>query len=547
MDMMLSFILALSLSTVALPVLIRNAATWHLLDAPDARKRHVGLIPRVGGIAIALGTLLSATVWSFSDTAFIGFVLGSLVIVVFGLLDDRNNLDFRVKFGGQIIAALIVAGFGIQLSDLPFLEGEMIAAVLVPLSVFFLLASTNAFNLLDGLDGLAAGCGILSLAAIGVLALTFVDGGSVVFVAAAALGGILGFLRYNTHPAIVYMGDAGSQFLGFAIGALVLLLIQRSAGDINSAIVLPILGLPIIDTLLVMAIRLREGRSPFSPDRNHIHHRLLALGLSHREAVAAIYLAQSTLVASAIVLRGQSDLLIACVYAGICLTFAGGYLLLHRRHKAGIVARAALQGPAPTQQLADRPKPVRELVRTWLVRYIAASVTLYMLVGALILGTVTTDVSIVALCCAAITVVFGLQSRLVLLTTRLSSYLAVIYIAYLSAFSPAAPWLDSIPFYIWLVTIALSISIVMASKARNLFKPSTQDLLTILVVIAMVALPAIISDRSVIAAIAVRALVFLYACELLISGNARNATKLGFVAALSLVILATLHALPYGG
>lgn len=542
MDMMLSFILALSLSTVVLPVLIRHAATWHLLDVPDARKRHVGLIPRVGGIAIAIGTLLSATVWSFADTAFIGFLLGSLVIVVFGLLDDRSNLDFRVKFGGQIIAALIVAGFGIQLSDLPFLEGQIIAAIMVPLSVFFLLASTNAFNLLDGLDGLAAGCGILSLAAIGVLALTFVDGGSVVFVAAAALGGILGFLRYNTHPAIVYMGDAGSQFLGFAIGALVLLLIQRSAGDISPAIMLPILGLPIIDTLLVMAIRLREGRSPFSPDRNHIHHRLLALGLSHREAVAAIYLAQSTLVASAIVLRGQSDLLIVWVYAGICLTFAGGYLILHRRHKAGVAAPAA----AAPAQLADRPKPALELVRTWLVRYIAASVTLYMLVGALILGPVTTDVSIVALGCAGITVIFGLQSRLVVVTTRLASYVAVIYVGYLSAFSSAAPVLDSIPFYIWLGTIALSISIVMASKARNLFRPSTQDLLTILVVIAMVALPAIISDRSVIAAIAVRTLVFLYACELLITGNSGNASRLGVVAVLSLVVLATLHALPYG-
>lgn len=545
MDMMLSFILALSLSTVVLPVLIRNAATWHLLDVPDARKRHVGLIPRVGGIAIAIGTLLSATVWSFTDTAFIGFLIGSLVIVVFGLLDDRSNLDFRVKFGGQIIAALIVAGFGIQLSDLPFLEGQIIAAIMVPLSVFFLLASTNAFNLLDGLDGLAAGCGILSLAAIGVLALTFVDGGSVVFVSAAALGGILGFLRYNTHPAIVYMGDAGSQFLGFAIGALVLLLIERSAGDISPAIMLPLLGLPIIDTLLVMAIRLREGRSPFSPDRNHIHHRLLALGLSHREAVAAIYLAQSTLVASAIVLRGQSDLLIACVYAGICLAFAGGYLILHRRHTAGVAAPAALRGSAPAQ-LADRPKPVLELVRTWLVRYIALSVTLYMLVGALILDPVTADVSIVALCCAGITVVSGLQSRLVVVTTRLASYLAVIYVGYLSAFSAAAPWLDSIPFYVWLGTIALSISIVMASKARNLFKPSTQDLLTILVVIAMVALPAIISDRSVIAAIAVRTLVFLYACELLITGNSSNASRLGSVAVLSLVILATVHALPYG-
>ena len=125
-----------------------------------------------------------------------------------------------MKFAAQIIAAMIVVAFGIRTANAALLRGRGHALAMIPLTILFLLASTNAFNLLDGLDGLAAGCGILSLATISVLALTSIEGGSVVFIAAAALGGILGFLRYNTHPAIVYMGDAGSQFLGFAIGAL---------------------------------------------------------------------------------------------------------------------------------------------------------------------------------------------------------------------------------------------------------------------------------------------------------------------------------------
>jgi UDP-GlcNAc:undecaprenyl-phosphate/decaprenyl-phosphate GlcNAc-1-phosphate transferase len=545
MAMMLSFILALSLSTLALPMLIKHAAAWGLLDAPDARKHHVGLVPRVGGLAIAMGTLLSATIWSFGDSAYVGFLIGSLVIVLFGLLDDRNNLDYRLKFAGQIVAALIVVGFGIRLTALPFVGVDIVPAILIPLTVVFLLASTNAFNLLDGLDGLAAGCGILSLAAIGVLALTSPEGGSVIFIAAAALGGILGFLRYNTHPAIVYMGDAGSQFLGFAIGALAILLIEGSGGQLSPALALPILGLPVIDTALVMATRVREGRSPFSPDRNHIHHRLLARGLSHREAVAAIYLAQTMLVVAAIIFRNQSDLVIVSVYAAVCLICGTGYFLLRRRTRS-----VAPSSPA-ADILSDSPAARRrssrvEFLRVWLVRYIAASLIAYLLVGAVILESTTSDIGIVALASAALAVALGFWPRMALISARLTSYLAVILVSYLSAVASDLAWVSSICFYAWLASMALAMALVMASRARNLFNPSPQDLLTVLVVLALVALPAVIADQSVIASSAVRALVFLYACEVLIMVRPRRASVLGFIGATSLVLLAMLYGISDG-
>ena len=539
MSMMLSFILALSLSTLALPMLIKHAAAWGLLDAPDGRKQHVGLVPRVGGLAIAIGTLLSAAIWSFGDSAYVGFLFGSLVIVLFGLLDDRSSLDYRLKFAGQIIAALIVVGFGIRLTALPFIGAEMIPAVLIPLTVIFLLASTNAFNLLDGLDGLAAGCGILSLAAVGVLALTLPEGGSVIFIAAAALGGILGFLRYNTHPAIVYMGDAGSQFLGFAIGALAILLVERSGGQLSPALALPMLGLPVIDTALVIAKRIREGRSPFSPDRNHIHHRLLARGLSHREAVAAIYLAQTMLVVSAIIFRNQSDLVIVSVYAAACLICGTGYFLLRRR---AVPATTSTTVNVPTDPPATRPRSSWvEFLRVWLVRYIAASLIAYLLAGAVILDSATIDIGIIALACAALAVVLGLWPRMAMISARLTSYLAVISVSYLSALTSDLAWLNSVFFYLWLASIAVAIALVMASRARNLFNPSPQDLLTILVVLAIVALPALITDQSMIASAAVRALVFLYACEVLIMVRPGRAPLLGLVGVVSLVLLATLH------
>ena len=543
MSMMLSFILALSLSTLALPMLIKHATAWGLLDAPDARKHHVGLVPRVGGLAIAMGTLLSAAIWSFGDSAYVGFLIGSLVIVLFGLLDDRSNLDYRLKFAGQTVAALIVVGFGIRLTALPFVGADIIPAILIPLTVIFLLASTNAFNLLDGLDGLAAGCGILSLAAIGVLALMSPEGGSVIFIAAAALGGILGFLRYNTHPAIVYMGDAGSQFLGFAIGALAILLIEGSDGQLSPALALPMLGLPVIDTALVMATRIRDGRSPFSPDRNHIHHRLLARGLSHREAVAAIYLAQTMLVVSAIIFRNQPDLGIVSVYAAVCLMCGTGYFLLRRRTTPAAPSSPAANIASGSQAVPRKSSRV-EFLRVWLVRYIAASLIAYLLAGAVILDSATIDMGIIALACAALAVALGFWSRMAMISGRLTSYLAVISISYLSALTPDLAWVNSIYFYAWLASIALAMALVMASRARDLFNPSPQDLLTVLVVLAIVALPAIITDQSVIASGAVRALVFLYACEVLITVRPSRASVLGFIGAISLVLLAMLHGIP---
>jgi UDP-GlcNAc:undecaprenyl-phosphate GlcNAc-1-phosphate transferase len=429
------------------------------------------------------------------------------------------------------------------LTVLPFFGGDMAPAILIPLTVIFLLASTNAFNLLDGLDGLAAGCGILSLAAIGVLALTSLEGGSVIFIAAAALGGILGFLRYNTHPAIVYMGDAGSQFLGFSIGALAILLIEGSGGQLSPVLALPILGLPVIDTAMVMATRIREGRSPFSPDRKHIHHRLLARGLSHREAVAAIYLAQTMLVLSAIVFRDRSDLVIASVYAATCLICATGYFLLRRRATA-VAPSSPAADIASRSQAMPRQSPRVEFLRVWLVRYVAASLTAYLLAGAVLLDSATIDIGIIALACAALAVALGFWSRLAFISARLTSYLAVISISYLSALAPDLAWVNSLFFYAWLASVALAMALVMASRARNLFNPSPQDLLAVLVVLAIVALPAIITDQSVIASGAVRALVFLYACEVLITVRPSRASVLGFVGAASLALLAVLHDLP---
>lgn len=206
---------------------------------------------------------------------------------------------------------------GVAVERLPGFESREIPPfVSYPLTVFFLLGTTNATNLSDGLDGLAAGLSLLSLACIASLA-DLAEGDELVFTSLAIIGATLGFLRYNTHPAMVFMGDTGSQFLGFSLGVLVLMLTEQVNTALTPGLALPILGLPIIDTLMVMTQRMAEGRSPFKPDKSHFHHKLLALGFDQYEAVLAIYAVQSLFVVSAYLFRYESYWLIAALYLAL--------------------------------------------------------------------------------------------------------------------------------------------------------------------------------------------------------------------------------------
>lgn len=545
MDMILIFLHALLLSTLAIPPLMRRAAGWRLLDVPDARKRHVGMIPRIGGIAIAVSTLISVWLWSLADGAPLGFLIGSAVIVIFGLLDDRNDLDYRIKFGGQIAGAVIAFSFGLQVQHLPLIDVQALPAVIsLPITVILLLGSTNAFNLLDGLDGLAAGCASLSLAAVMALALILGNEPHVVIIAVAALGGILGFLRYNTHPAIVYMGDAGSQFLGFTIGVLALMLVELSGGRLSSATILPLLGLPVIDTIMVIVLRLRDGRSPFSPDRNHIHHKLLSVGLKHHQAVGVIYIVQALIVFSAVLLRNQSDLVIIGTYGAICSLCVTGYFIFKHRHLNLASSTVITVDHAMSTDLSSQIWPHR--ARSFLIRYVEGSVALYLVAGAIVVDSVTTDVSIIALGFAGVTLALGLWRQAALPAVRLGVYLAAIYVSYLSGISTNSGWLSSLPFYLWLASVALAVGLIMMLTPGKRFQLSTQDLLVVLVILGIIALPVSTFDKSLVSSIAVRAMIFIYACELLIALRTTKVQAMGLVAAASLLAIGLLHVTPAG-
>jgi UDP-GlcNAc:undecaprenyl-phosphate GlcNAc-1-phosphate transferase len=374
----LPFILAMVVTMASLPLFVRLAHKWLIVDRPNARKVHAAPVPRIGGLAMACGVMVAAFITIDLQPADRWMLLAGAILVLVGALDDRFDLDFRIKLLSQIVAVGIAVFPGAtQLHNLMLADPvAMPPWVAIPLTGFFVLGVTNAINLSDGLDGLAGGTAFLCLCAVAYLS-SIGESGQSPALALAFAGAVLGFLRFNTYPASVFMGDAGSQLLGFAIGVLSVRAMQGSSNQISTALPVLLLAVPILDTLTVMVQRMREGRSPFSPDRNHLHHKLLALGFEHYEAVAVIYLAQAALFVAAYFLRYESDLLILGVVTLFFVTTLVILQVASRRHwRLRPVQRQSSESVrAAPSRLAPHP---RLLARTSFV-ILAATLALYTL------------------------------------------------------------------------------------------------------------------------------------------------------------------------
>src|SRR5262245_2058133 len=322
----------MTVTTALIPALMRLADRLHVIDVPGPRKVHARPIPRVGGVAMVAGALVPLLFWLEGGPTLQAYLAAALLLLLFGIWDDRVSLGYLSKFVGQIIAAIIVVEWGgVLIHSLTLTDRvELPDQLALPLTVLFLVGITNAINLADGLDGLAGGTTLLSCCAIAMLGMAIGDR----FVATVAIvlaGSILGFLRYNTYPARIFMGDGGSQFLGFTVGVIAVLLTQSESAPISAALPLLLLGVPILDTLMVMVQRIAEGRSPFSADRNHIHYRLLGLGFDHHEAVVVIYLLQAALFLTAWFMRYESDLRIGLAFGAYAVLVLGALFGASRR------------------------------------------------------------------------------------------------------------------------------------------------------------------------------------------------------------------------
>ncbi len=278
------------------------------IDVPkDNRRMHKKPTPRLGGLAIFLGFMFSILIFVPIDRQLRGILLGAVIIVVLGVVDDITPLRAGFKFIVQIAAALVAVYHGVLvqiLSNPNVFSSEpywYLGWASVPITVLWIVGITNSVNLIDGLDGLANGVSTISAITMLVIAL-LVSEGQTALIMAALVGACLGFMPYNKNPAQMFMGDTGSTFLGYILATVSIQGLFKYYAIISFAVPFLILGLPMFDTLFAIVRRLAHGQNPMSPDRGHIHHRLIDMGLNQKQAVAALYVVSSILGLSAVVL-----------------------------------------------------------------------------------------------------------------------------------------------------------------------------------------------------------------------------------------------------
>ena len=308
------FFLALFASLVLIPILMKYANRLRLIDNPvgSSRKLHKKPMPRSGGLGIIIPTAMAILIVLPWDDSVFSFLIGSLIIISFGLLDDITELNPAQKLIGQALGVTLAMAGGMVIVDVPFLTSYP-AWVSYILTFGFVMAVINGVNFSDGMDGLAAGTALMALVVIFLLAL---DAGNdqVAIIAVTICAALVGFLRFNTHPATIFMGDAGSQFLGFSVAWLAITLSQSATSELTTLLPLLILGIPIMDVLQVIPVRIKKKLPLPGPDKEHFHHQISKLGFPQQGVVAIVYLLQLVLLSGAYALRHGPDILVLCFY-----------------------------------------------------------------------------------------------------------------------------------------------------------------------------------------------------------------------------------------
>ena len=312
-NILLAIAVAFVVSFVATPVVKSFAMQVGAIDVPD-KKRHIHShpIPRMGGLAIFLGFLLSVLLFADITTQVRGILLGAILISVVGAIDDIVNLNAWLKFGVQIIAAVIavLSGVIINVVTNPMLltDGQAITigVLAVPVTILWIVAVTNSVNLIDGLDGLA--CGVSAIASMSMLVVSMLvstSNSNVATILAALCGACLGFIPYNVNPAKIFMGDTGALLLGYILATASVIGMFKFYAIVT--FILPVLALavPLSDTIFSFFRRVLHGQSPFSADRGHFHHRLLDMGLNQKQAVAVLYAISAILGLAAVLLTSK--------------------------------------------------------------------------------------------------------------------------------------------------------------------------------------------------------------------------------------------------
>lgn len=334
----LAVLVAAVISFAATPLVKKLAISVGAMDIPkDNRRMHKKPIPRLGGLAIFVAFVISVLLFARIEREMRGILIGALIIVTLGVLDDIHTLRALPKFLVQILAAVVVVLHGCRIE---FISNPVITSsatylrlggvVSVGITIIWIVAITNAVNFIDGLDGLAVGVSGISAATMLIVAILVAEQ-NVAIIMAALFGACLGFIPYNFNPAKIFMGDTGSTFLGFILATMSIQGLFKLYAIISFAVPFLILGIPIFDICFAVIRRLAKGQNPMTADRGHVHHRLIDMGFDQKQSVMITYMLTALLGLAAVVLTSSGEVKALILLGSVIIVGGFGFLTIFRK------------------------------------------------------------------------------------------------------------------------------------------------------------------------------------------------------------------------
>ncbi len=336
-NLILCFSIAFAISLAATPVVKTIAHKIGAIDVPkDERRVHKAPTPRLGGLAIFYGFLIALLCYAKIDQQLRGIIIGSLIIVGIGIIDDVKQIRATLKLAAQILAAVITVAHDVRITAISVPEFISQSGVLqlgiwsIPITLMWIVGVTNAVNLIDGLDGLAVG--VSSIASFSLFFIAILAGEqNVAIISAALAGGCLGFLPYNFNPAKIFMGDTGALFLGYMLSVICIQGLFKGYVVISFIIPLLILGLPLFDTVFAIIRRAWNHKPIMGADRGHLHHKLLDNGFTQKQTVAILYIIASVLGISAVLVLERGAYIAALLLLTAVSVAFGLYKLMRKK------------------------------------------------------------------------------------------------------------------------------------------------------------------------------------------------------------------------
>ncbi len=541
----LLFFPALLLSLWLTPIIIRCSFRLNAIDRPNDRKVHTEAVSRLGGAAMVAGLVLPLAFFSPLDRTMSAFLAGVVLITATGILDDVYRIPPVAKFAGEIAASgafVFLSGISIQEFGDLFRTGEISCGRLGPIvTIICMVGVMNALNLSDGLDGLAGGIGAIACIFLGLFAYLSADWTSL-WILLVLLGSLFGFLRYNTYPANLFMGDTGSLLLGYTLSATSVMLVHDGSTGmhLSPTMVAGVLALPITDTLLVMSRRARRGQNPFLPDRTHLHHRLLDLGFPHSVVVPILYLGAGAFGVQAWFLREAPDW---GQFATVVILAALVHGAVYALQRFGFRWKGA-DASVPCRTEADYPGMARVMGKS--VRLAAGAIAIGLAIPIVALPAVPTAIGGIAMAVLVFVAVlfpWRAQHSRSSVVYGLMWFACLCLLALLQAAPGSAGW---VPAYLAVLSAVVLLWVLLKMKYRGhrqIVRISSFELLLLGVAlfVALVMVPALhLGDglRNMLLAVFLESVAFLLAMKILIRRQPRRNSMIavGFLLALALIV-----------